>query len=198
MVAASLAKRAISELFTQQVRAPTMSGSAAEAKRRSIYFFRDICRVSAFLFYSSSALLSARPEQIEGLFPFCLASDNDDTHSFLIQSSSRFHWRRDTFTPTDDYQLIPAIMLEYNLDEVTTKAALRTQLANKWRVQVGSEPQDVDMLLFKGNEELTTVMSHHYNRHHLISKYVQPESNKRDAKISSHTRSKFVNDFLAN
>jgi hypothetical protein len=73
MVAASLAKRAISELFTQQVRAPTMSGSAGEAKRRSIYFFRDICRVSAFLFYSSSALLSARPEQIEGLFPFCLA-----------------------------------------------------------------------------------------------------------------------------
>ena len=89
-------------------------------------------------------------------------------------------------------------MLEYNLDEVTTKIALRTQLADKWRVQVGSEPQDVDMLLFKGNEELTTVMSHHYNRHHLISKYVQPESNKIDAKTSSYTRSKFVNDFLAN
>ena len=49
-------------------------------------------------------------------------------------------------------------MLEYNLDEVTTKIALRTQLADKWRVQVGSEPQDVDMLLFKAKEELTTVM----------------------------------------
>ena len=88
-------------------------------------------------------------------------------------------------------------MLEYNLDEVTTKNALRTQLADKWRVQVGSEPQDVDMLLFKGNEELTTVMSHHYNRHHLISKYVQPESNKRDANMSSHTCTKFVDEFFS-
>ena len=68
MVAASLAKRAISELFTQQVRAPTMSGSAAEAKRRSIYFFRDICRVSAFLFYSSSALRN----KSRGFFLFVL------------------------------------------------------------------------------------------------------------------------------
>jgi len=55
MVATCLAKRAISELFTQQVRAPTMSGSAAEAKRRSIYFFRDVCRVRAFSFFSSGA-----------------------------------------------------------------------------------------------------------------------------------------------
>ena len=55
MVAATLAKRAISELFTQQVRAPTVSGSAAEAKRRSIYFFRDICRVSAFSIFSSQS-----------------------------------------------------------------------------------------------------------------------------------------------
>jgi hypothetical protein len=57
MVATCLAKRAISELFTQQVRAPTMSGSAAEAKRRSIYFFRDVCRVRAFSFFSSSLVL---------------------------------------------------------------------------------------------------------------------------------------------
>jgi NADH dehydrogenase (ubiquinone) 1 alpha subcomplex subunit 6 len=46
-----------------------------------------------------------------------------------------------------------------------------------FRVDVGNNPADVDMLLFKGNEEITTVMSHHYNRHHLITKYVQPESN---------------------
>ena len=40
-------------------------------------------------------------------------------------------------------------MLEYNLDEVTTKTALRTQLADKWRVQVGSEPQDVVLANFE-------------------------------------------------
>ena len=45
MVCTSLARRAISELFTQQVRAPTISTSESEARRRAKGFFRDICRL---------------------------------------------------------------------------------------------------------------------------------------------------------
>ena len=78
------------ELFTQQVRAPTVSGSAAEAKRRSIYFFRDICRVSAFLFF-----LSVSPVKItqqRGFWvPLFFRLLRPMTTQVLLRSSSRFY-----------------------------------------------------------------------------------------------------------
>ena len=86
MVAATLAKRAISELFTQQVRAPTVSGSAAEAKRRSIYFFRDICRVSAFSIFFP-LILPRQNHSTTGLLGTSVLSSfasNDRQHKFFF------------------------------------------------------------------------------------------------------------------
>ena len=86
-------------------------------------------------------------------------------------------------------------MRTYWLEEVTTPAKFRAQLANEWRRHATDDPRVIDVMLFKGSQELVTVMAHHFQRHHLITKYVAPESNAIN-KASTKPQSKFLASFL--
>ncbi|KAK1570968.1 hypothetical protein Q3G72_009933 [Acer saccharum] len=68
---------------------------------------------------------------------------------------------------------IPSIIDIYNLDEVVTKSQLRNTIAAQIRKnsQV-TNPKVIDMLLFKGMEELNNILEHAKQRHHMIGQYV--------------------------
>ena len=53
-------------------------------------------------------------------------------------------------------------------------------------------------MLFKANQEMVTVAAHHFQRHHLITKYVAPESNVIDKARArgEKPKSAFLSAFL--
>ena len=59
-------------------------------------------------------------------------------------------------------------MRNYQLDEVTTRATLRRQLADHFRRVQTDNPKVIDILLFKGQAEAHEVMAHYTQRHHLV------------------------------
>ena len=87
-------------------------------------------------------------------------------------------------------------MREYFLEEVTTAAKFRAQLANEWRRHATDDPRVIDVMLFKAGQELVTVLAHHFQRHHLITKFVAPESNA-IVKKSAKPQSEFLASFLS-
>lgn len=58
-------------------------------------------------------------------------------------------------------------MRNYQLEEITTRAKLRSQLANHFRSKATEDPRVVDLLLFKGQAEAHELMAHYTQRHHL-------------------------------
>ena len=86
-------------------------------------------------------------------------------------------------------------MREYFLEEVTTAAKFRAQLANEWRRHATDDPRVIDVMLFKAGQELVTVLAHHFQRHPLITKYVAPESHRIVKKVAK-PRSQFLSAFL--
>ncbi|KAL5554325.1 hypothetical protein UlMin_042170 [Ulmus minor] len=68
---------------------------------------------------------------------------------------------------------IPVVMEIYNLDDVVTASELRSSIASEIRKNAGvSNPKVIDMLLFKGTEELNNILEHAKQRHHIIGQYV--------------------------
>ncbi|KAH7548592.1 hypothetical protein ACOSP7_031898 [Xanthoceras sorbifolium] len=68
---------------------------------------------------------------------------------------------------------IPSIIDIYNLDEVVTKSQLRSTIAAEIRKNCHvTNPKVIDMLLFKGMEELNNILEHAKQRHHMIGQYV--------------------------
>ena len=59
-------------------------------------------------------------------------------------------------------------MRNYQLDEITTRPALRRQLADHFRRVKTDNPKVIDVLLFKGQAEVHEVMAHYTQRHHLV------------------------------
>ncbi|KAI8005842.1 NADH dehydrogenase [ubiquinone] 1 alpha subcomplex subunit 6 [Camellia lanceoleosa] len=68
---------------------------------------------------------------------------------------------------------IPTIMEIYNLEDVVSPSQLRTSIASQIRNHSHiTNPKVIDMLLFKGLEELNNVVEHAKQRHHIIGQYV--------------------------
>ncbi|CAK9316422.1 unnamed protein product [Citrullus colocynthis] len=68
---------------------------------------------------------------------------------------------------------LPAIMDIYNLDDVATVSQLRSTIASEIRKNSHvTDPKVIDMLLFKGMEELGNITEHAKQRHHIIGQYV--------------------------
>ncbi|KAK4756685.1 hypothetical protein SAY87_006812 [Trapa incisa] len=68
---------------------------------------------------------------------------------------------------------IPNIMQIYNLDDVVTTAQLRSAITSEFRKNSHvTNPKVIDMLLFKGMEELGNITEHAKQRHHIIGQYV--------------------------
>eukprot|EP00244_Chara_vulgaris_P012822 TRINITY_DN6945_c0_g1_i8.p1 TRINITY_DN6945_c0_g1~~TRINITY_DN6945_c0_g1_i8.p1 ORF type:complete len:139 (-),score=24.92 TRINITY_DN6945_c0_g1_i8:51-467(-) len=68
---------------------------------------------------------------------------------------------------------LPEIMNRYNLHEVVTLGELRSRVAAEFRKHPRViNPKVVDMLVYKGSEELSNVMIQAKQRHHILSQYV--------------------------
>jgi len=58
-------------------------------------------------------------------------------------------------------------------------------------------PKVIDLLIFKGRQELETYLTLHKNRHHAISEYLDPVIKKNKGHtLPPPQRSKFMSDFL--
>ncbi|CAM6113763.1 unnamed protein product [Calypogeia fissa] len=94
---------------------------------------------------------------------------------------------------------LPAIMEMYNLDEVISRTHLRSLIASQFRKHAEvTNPKVVDMLVFKGKEELQNCIDHAKQRHHLISTYVVGQEGMvliKELGITDHGESKFLKNF---
>ncbi|EPS70771.1 hypothetical protein M569_03994 [Genlisea aurea] len=95
---------------------------------------------------------------------------------------------------------VPSIIEMYTLDEMVTPSQLRSTIASQIRrnAQV-TNPKVIDMLVFKGTEELNNIVEHSKQRHHIIGQYVLPQQQQQqqeeagDGDASGH--SPFLNNF---
>ncbi|KAF3667322.1 NADH dehydrogenase [ubiquinone] 1 alpha subcomplex subunit 6 [Capsicum baccatum] len=68
---------------------------------------------------------------------------------------------------------IPHIMEIYNLYDVVTPSQLRSAAAAEVRKNSNvTNPKVIDMLLFKGTEELMNIVNQSKQRHHIVGQYV--------------------------
>ncbi|KAF5729332.1 NADH dehydrogenase [Tripterygium wilfordii] len=68
---------------------------------------------------------------------------------------------------------IPTIMDVYNLHDVVTPSQLRATVASQIRKNSNlTNPKVIDLLVFKGMEELSNLVSHIKQRHHVMGQYV--------------------------
>mmetsp|Transcript_18918 Transcript_18918/g.47154 ORF Transcript_18918/g.47154 Transcript_18918/m.47154 type:complete len:141 (-) Transcript_18918:233-655(-) len=90
---------------------------------------------------------------------------------------------------------IPWTMKTYFLEEVTTPALFRSQLAAIWRRHAVTDHRVIDVMLFKASQELVTVLCQHFQRHHLITKFIDPKSNA-IVRATAKPQSMFLSSFL--
>ena len=89
---------------------------------------------------------------------------------------------------------MPYILKQYNLQELTTVAELRGNLGKLFRKYEHIEkPGVVDLLVYKGREELEMILMQHKQRHHLIAEYLK---NPALYKQKPSTMSPFLESFL--
>ncbi|KAI4382948.1 hypothetical protein MLD38_008839 [Melastoma candidum] len=68
---------------------------------------------------------------------------------------------------------LPSVMEIYNLDDVVTISQLRSAISSEIRRNSHvTNPKVIDMLVFKGMEELGNITEHAKQRHHIIGQYV--------------------------
>lgn len=69
---------------------------------------------------------------------------------------------------------LPYVVKQYKLEELTSVSELRRNLATMFRQYANvKNPQAVDLLIYKGREELEMILMQHKQRHHLVAKYVK-------------------------
>ncbi|KAL3829817.1 hypothetical protein ACJIZ3_018619 [Penstemon smallii] len=89
---------------------------------------------------------------------------------------------------------IPTIMDIYTLDDVVTPTKLRSTIASEFRKNAHvTNPQVIDMLLIKGTEELSNIVEHAKQRHHIIGQYVL---SREDSNQDQGTKDEGTSDFL--
>ena len=94
---------------------------------------------------------------------------------------------------------IPAIMDIYNLQDVVQPSQLRSSIASQIRTNSHiQDPKVIDMLLFKGMEELGNIVEHAKQRHHIIGQYVVGNSGLvQDLGHKDQGASKFLKNFYS-
>ena len=89
---------------------------------------------------------------------------------------------------------LPSIVKQYKLDELTSVSELRKSLAQMFRVNEGvKDPAVINLLIYKGREELEMILMQHKQRHHLIDRYIKNPSLDRIQK--PQTMSPFLEQF---
>ncbi|KAK8958029.1 NADH dehydrogenase [ubiquinone] 1 alpha subcomplex subunit 6 [Platanthera zijinensis] len=92
---------------------------------------------------------------------------------------------------------LPTVMDIYNLHDVVTVSQLRSSIAAQIRKNINvTNPKVIDMLVFKGIEELTNIVDHAKQRHHVIGQYVLgPEGLDKDLGMQDQGSSHFLKRF---
>ncbi|KAK6121499.1 hypothetical protein DH2020_044759 [Rehmannia glutinosa] len=89
---------------------------------------------------------------------------------------------------------IPSIMEIYTLDDVTSPSQLRSVISSEIRKNAHiTNPKVIDMLLFKGTEELCNIVEHSKQRHHILGQYVL---NREDRTHDIGNKDQGASDFL--
>ncbi|KAF2323729.1 hypothetical protein GH714_036737 [Hevea brasiliensis] len=91
---------------------------------------------------------------------------------------------------------IPQIMDIYNLQDVVTVSQLRSTIASEIRKNSSiTNSKVIDLLLFKGMEELSNITEHAKQRHHVIGQYVVGQQGLVQ---DLDTKDQGISDFLKN
>lgn len=98
---------------------------------------------------------------------------------------------------------LPAVMNIYNLDDVTNISQLRSTISSQIRKNAHiTNPKVIDMLIFKGMEELTNIVDHAKQRHHILGQYVlgpdalAKELGKKDEGISDFLKKFYESNYF--
>ncbi|KAK7343091.1 hypothetical protein VNO80_26054 [Phaseolus coccineus] len=94
---------------------------------------------------------------------------------------------------------LPSVMEIYNIYDVTSVAQLRSTVASEIRKNMHvSDPKVIDMLLFKGMEELKNVVDHSKQRHHIIGQYIVGQQEQvQDSASKDPAISPFLKNFYS-
>ncbi|KAK2407443.1 hypothetical protein P8452_69498 [Trifolium repens] len=92
---------------------------------------------------------------------------------------------------------LPTVMEVYNLYDVATISQLRSTIASEIRKNDHiTNPKVIDMLLFKGLEELKNVVNHSKQRHHIVGQYVVGRRGLEQQELA--TKEQGISNFLKN
>ncbi|KAK9825055.1 hypothetical protein WJX74_004669 [Apatococcus lobatus] len=97
-------------------------------------------------------------------------------------------------------RLLPWTVNNYKLNELITVKELRSNVHALFRQNSHvTNPGVIDVMIYKGREELEMVSLQHKQRHHLITEYVaRPQELKRQlASNPQGSRSKFLESFYS-
>ena len=109
--------------------------------------------------------------------------------------------------PKNDKQIcrfVPWAVKNYRLEDMTTPAELRRNVAALFKARPPvADPRVVDVLIYKGREELESIVLQHKQRHHLVGEYVLgPRAMRKASRVAAEGvaggRSAFLDAFLKN
>ena len=101
-------------------------------------------------------------------------------------------------------RFVPWAVKNYRLEDMTTPAELRGNVAALFKARPPiADPRVVDVLIYKGREELESIVLQHKQRHHLVGEYVLgPRAARKAARVAAAGvaggRSAFLDAFLKN
>jgi NADH dehydrogenase (ubiquinone) 1 alpha subcomplex subunit 6 len=94
---------------------------------------------------------------------------------------------------------VPFIQKAMKLEEIVTVREIRSVVKEKFKEYKGvTDQRAIDLLIFKGRQELETYLTLHKNRHHAITEYLDPViKRKRGHTLPPPQQSAFLSSFLA-
>ena len=98
----------------------------------------------------------------------------------------------------------PWAVKNYRLEDMTTPAEIRRNVAALFKARPPvADPRVVDVLIYKGREELESIVLQHKQRHHLVGEYVLgPRAMRKASRVAAEGvaggRSAFLDAFLKN
>eukprot|EP00252_Welwitschia_mirabilis_P006283 TRINITY_DN1712_c0_g1_i2.p1 TRINITY_DN1712_c0_g1~~TRINITY_DN1712_c0_g1_i2.p1 ORF type:complete len:137 (+),score=6.61 TRINITY_DN1712_c0_g1_i2:138-548(+) len=93
---------------------------------------------------------------------------------------------------------VPYVMDIYNLHDLITTVQLRSTVNSLFRKNSNvTNPQVIDMLIFKGTEELNNIIDQSKQRHHIIGQYVVGQEGLTPTSVGASNRlaSEFLRKF---
>ncbi|KAL3144116.1 hypothetical protein ABBQ32_003907 [Trebouxia sp. C0010 RCD-2024] len=96
-------------------------------------------------------------------------------------------------------RILPWVVSNYKLDELITVRELRRNIAQQFQQHAKvTSPQVVDILIYKGREELEMVALQHKQRHHLVQQYITIPAEQKTEAVRAAAISPFMDRFYRN